>query len=169
MKSINDIVREVVKDVSERYGRNVSFLFGDWDYIANQLVLWGTGAQAKRKYPIVCLRSPFNETREGNRRSASLDVVILVNTLKSYTNEQRESESFVKVLRPIYELFIERLGKHRLINAPYSGMLQHVYTENYRYGRLGLQGGDDMKFKDFVDAIEIKNLSITIKDLRCYE
>lgn len=169
MKSINDIVREVVKDVSERYGRNVSFLFGDWDYIANQLVLWGTGAQAKRKYPIVCLRSPFNETREGNRRSASLDVVILVNTLKSYTNEQRESESFVKVLRPIYDLFIERLGKHRLINAPYSGMLQHVYTENYRYGRLGLQGGDDMKFKDFVDAIEIKNLSITIKDLRCYE
>ena len=169
MKSVNDIVREVVKDVSKRYGRNVSFLFGDWDYIANQLVLWGTGAQAKKKYPIVCLRSPIDETRESKKRSASLDVVILVNTLKNYTNEQRESESFVKVLRPIYELFMEGLGKHRMVNAPYSGLLPHVYTENYRYGRLGLQGGDDMKFKDFVDAIEIKNLSITIKDLKCYE
>ena len=169
MKSINDIVREVVKDVSEQYGRNVSFLFGDWDYIANQLVLWGTGAQAKKKYPIVCLRSPIDEPREGKKRSASLDVLILVNTLKNYTNEQRESESFVKVLRPIYELFMEGLGKHRMVNAPYSGLLPHVYTENYRYGRLGLQGGDDMKFKDFVDAIEIKNLSITIKDLKCYE
>lgn len=155
--------------MSKRYGRNVSFLFGDWDYIANQLVLWGTGAQAKKKYPIVCLRSPIDETRESKKRSASLDVVILVNTLKNYTNEQRESESFVKVLRPIYELFMEGLGKHRMVNAPYSGLLPHVYTENYRYGRLGLQGGDDMKFKDFVDAIEIKNLSITIKDLKCYE
>lgn len=169
MKSINDIIREVVDDVSECYGRNVSFLFGDWDYIANQLMLWGTGEQAWRKYPIVCLRSPINESRERNSRSASLDVVILVNTLKNYTNEQRESESFVNVLRPIYELFMDRLCKHRMVNAPYSGMLQHVYTENYRYGRLGLQGGDDKKFKDFVDAIEIKNLSITIKDLKCYE
>lgn len=169
MKSINDIIREVVKEVSEKYGKNVSFLFGDWDYIANQLVLWGTGAQAKKKYPIVCLRSPIDETREGKKRSARLDVVILVNTLKNYTNEQRESESFVKVLRPIYELFIERLSKHKMVSSPYSGVPQHVYTENYRYGRLGLQGGDDMKFKDFVDAIEIKSLSITIKDLKCYE
>lgn len=168
MRSVNDIVREVAGKVAERYGRNVSFLFGDWDYIANQLMLWGTGAQASKKYPIICLRSPFNETR-GTEREVSIDVAILVNTLKNYTNEQREQESFVKVLRPIYEYFMDELNRHKLIKSTYLGVLPHSYTENYRYGRLGLQGGDDMKFKDFVDAVEIKNLSLTIKNVSCNE
>lgn len=168
MKSVDDIVREVVEKVSNRYGGNVSFLFGDWDYIANQLMLWGTGAQAVNKYPIICLRSPISETR-GTERKVSIDVAILVNTLKNYTNEQREEESFVKVLRPIYELFMDEISKHKMIDSTYSGVLPHSYTENYRYGRLGLQGGDDMKFKDFVDAVEIKNLSIKIKKVKCYE
>lgn len=168
MKSVNDIVREVAGKVAERYGRNVSFLFGDWDYIANQLMLWGTGAQAVNKYPIICLRSPISETR-GTNREVSIDVAILVNTLKNYTNEQREQESFVKVLRPIYELFMEEINSHKMIKSTYLGVLPHSYTENYRYGRLGLQGGDEMKFKDFVDAVEIKNLSLTIKNVTCNE
>lgn len=169
MSSVNEIIREVVSRVSEGIGGNVSFLFGDWDYIANQLVLWGTGSQACKRYPIVCLRSPYQEIRKGTSREVTLDIAILVNTLKTYTNEQREDESFAKVLRPIYKLFMEELGSHKLIKSNYEGVLSHIYSENYRYGRLGLGGGDDNRFRDFVDAIEIKDLSLTIKNLKCYE
>lgn len=166
MKSVNDIIREVVEGITIGK-KSVSFLFGDWDYIANQLVLWGTGTQASKKYPIICLRSPVNETREGRETRVNLDIAILVNTLKNYTNEQREVESFQKVLRPIYEDFMKRLNKHKNVESAYSGYHPHTYTENYRYGRLGLHGGDDKKFKDFVDAIEIGSLSLTIKNLNC--
>lgn len=166
MKSVNDIIREVVEGITIGK-KSVSFLFGDWDYIANQLVLWGTGTQASKKYPIICLRSPVNETREGRETRVNLDIAIIVNTLKNYTNEQREVESFQKVLRPIYEDFMKRLNKHKNVESVYSGYHPHTYTENYRYGRLGLQGGDDKKFKDFVDAIEIGSLSLTIKNLNC--
>ena len=169
MKSINEIVKEVVAEVSQETGRNVSFLFGDWDYIANQLVLWGTSSHAWKKYPIICMRSPVNETRKGTEREMTLDIAILVNTLKDYTNEQREAESFVKILRPIYDKFMKALNNHKMVKSAYNGMLSHTYTENYRYGRLGLNGGDDKKFKDYVDAIEINNLSVTIKKFKCYE
>lgn len=167
MKSLNDIVREVVGKVSVRYGGHVSFLFGDWDYIANQLMLWGTGSQASKRYPIICLRSPYTETIE-TEREVPTDFAILVNTLNSYTNEQREQESFEKVLRPLYRMFMQELAAHPLIKSPYTGKFSHKYTENYRYGRVGLSGGDDKKFKDFVDAVEI-NLSLTIKNVKCNE
>ena len=39
MKPVNDIFADIVKKVSKRYGSNVSFLFGDWAYISNQLTL----------------------------------------------------------------------------------------------------------------------------------
>lgn len=168
MKSVNDILREVMENVSVRYGGHISFLFGDWDYIANQLMLWGTGSQASKRYPIVCLRSPYSEQRSSDR-VVTIEIAILVNTLKNYTNEQRERESFIKVLRPIYNLLLEELSHHPSLKSPYVGLPPHVYSENYRYGRLGLSGGDEHKFKDFVDAIEITNLRLTIKNQKCNE
>lgn len=40
MKSINDIFRDVVADTAKIYGNNVSYMFGDWEYIAGQLTEW---------------------------------------------------------------------------------------------------------------------------------
>ena len=56
MKPVNDIFADIVKKVSKRYGSNVSFLFGDWAYISNQLTLWGKSPKtSKLKFPIICL------------------------------------------------------------------------------------------------------------------
>lgn len=64
MKPVNDIFADIVKKVSKRYGSNVSFLFGDWAYISNQLTLWGKSPKtSKLKFPIICLYSPFTEDR----------------------------------------------------------------------------------------------------------
>lgn len=58
MRSINKIFEDVVKRVAEKYGSNVSFLFGDWAYISSQLTEWGkSSSTCKFKFPIICLYS----------------------------------------------------------------------------------------------------------------
>ena len=167
--SVNRIFAEIVGRVSEKWGRNVSYLFGDWSYISNQLTVWGKSPNTSPlKFPIICLYSPFTEERDAEDVRVSLEFILMVNTEKGYTNEDRESISFDKVLRPIYRLFMDEIRGDRRFASDYRGIVPHQYTENYRYGRVGVLGPDGKPFRDFIDAIEIKNLDLTIKNVKCY-
>ena len=168
-KSVNEIFRDLVGRVAERYGKNVSFLFGDWGYISNTLVKWGNDSETSRlKYPIICLLSPYEEDRTDVNSKVSLEFIIMVNTIKSYDNETRERRSFEEVLRPVYLIFIDEISKEPLFVRSYNGVVLHRYTENYRYGRLGVMAEDGKPFRDFIDAIEIKQMDLTIKKTKCY-
>lgn len=167
--SVNRMFAEIVGRVSDKWGRNVSYLFGDWSYISNQLTVWGKSPKTSPlKFPIICLYSPFTEERDAEDARVSLEFIIMVNTEKNYSNEDRESISFDKVLRPIYRLFMDEIRGDRRFASDYRGVVPHQYTENYRYGRVGVLGPDGKPFRDFIDAIEIKNLDLTIKNVKCY-
>lgn len=167
--SVNRMFAEIVGRVSDKWGRNVSYLFGDWSYISNQLTVWGKSPNTSPlKFPIICLYSPFTEERDAEDVRVSLEFILMVNTEKGYTNEDRESISFDKVLRPIYRLFMDEIRGDRRFASDYRGIVPHQYTENYRYGRVGVLGPDGKPFRDFIDAIEIKNLDLTIKKEKCY-
>lgn len=167
--SVNRMFAEIVGRVSDKWGRNVSYLFGDWSYISNQLTVWGKSPKTSPlKFPIICLYSPFTEERDAEEARVSLEFIIMVNTEKNYSNEDREIISFDKVLRPIYRLFMDEIRGDRRFASDYRGVVPHQYTENYRYGRVGVLGPDGKPFRDFIDAIEIKNLDLTIKNVKCY-
>lgn len=167
--SVNRMFAEIVGRVSEKWGRNVSYLFGDWNYISNQLTVWGKSPKTSPlKFPLICLYSPFTEERDAEDVRVSLEFIIMVNTEKDYTNEDRELISFDKVLRPIYRLFMDEIRGDRRFVSDYRGVVPHQYTENYRYGRVGVLGPDGKPFRDFIDAIEIRNLDLTVKNVKCY-
>lgn len=168
MKSVNDIFREIVDDTAKLYGSNVSYMFGDWEYIAGQLTKWSESPKtSKLKFPIICLYSPYVEDRTSKIPNVSLEFLIMVDTRKEYINEEREKISFKRVLRPVYDAFIKSiLASPDLVNE-YKGIVSHLYTENYRYGRKGVEA-DGKPFRDFIDAIEIKNLNVKIKNIKCY-
>ena len=174
MTPIHDIIGDVVKATAKALGRNISYLYGDWDYISNILTRWnGSPETAALKYPIICLYSPDQASRSvesaKERSTANLELLILCNTQKNYLNEERDAITFGEVLRPIYQEFIGQLMKDRRIVRNYSGMPTHTYTENYRYGRLGVLTSENRPFRDFIDAIEISNLSLTfIENGNCY-
>ena len=64
MKSINEIFRDIVTETSKEYGKNVSYMFGDWDYIAGELTEWSKSQKtSKLKFPIICLYSPYMEAQ----------------------------------------------------------------------------------------------------------
>lgn len=166
MTSITDIFEDVTKSVSAKLGCNVNFLFGDWSYISSVLSKWSSSRDtANSKYPAICLLSPFSENRDlpGKKADASLEFIIVTDTLANYTNEQRRELSFKKKLNPIYEEFLNQIKKHKRLDPGYNPSVPHQYTENYRYGRIGVLDADGKDFKDRIDAIEIKDLKITIK------
>lgn len=169
MRPVHDIIGDIVKATAEAMGRNISYLYGDWDYISNILTRWnGSPETAAMKYPIICLYSPYPEKRqlEGKwvRLDVTLEMLILCNTQKDYLNEERDAITFGEVLRPVYEEFIRQLMKDASVVKNYSGYPSHTYTENYRYGRLGVLTSDNRPFRDFIDAIELTNLSLTFKE-----
>lgn len=167
--SVTRMFAEIVGRVSERHGSNVSYLWGDWGYISNQLVLWSKSPNTSPlKFPLICLLSPFTEDRTEESARVSLDFYLMVNTEKDYTNEDRERISFEGVLRPIYLLFMDEIRRDNRFASDYRGVIPHRYTENYRYGRVGVLGADGKPFRDFIDAIEITNLELTIKNIKCY-
>ena len=118
MKSINDIFRDVVADTAKIYGNNVSYMFGDWEYIAGQLTEWSESQKTSLlKFPIICLYSPYIEDRTSKTFGATLEFLIMIDTQKGYTNEEREKVSFQRALRPVYDAFIRSiLSSPDLIN-----------------------------------------------------
>lgn len=174
--SINEIMRDVVSAAGELWrqnyesGKGIAFLFGDWAYVADTLTKWNEDPTTlAQKFPCIVLYSPFTETRGGERiaarrRTASLDMLIMTNTLQQYSNETRENVSFAGILRPIYNCFLEAINRDKRIVKPYKGTMQHEYRENYRYGRSGVNGADGKTFFDYIDGIEINKLQVTIQD-----
>lgn len=166
--AVTFIMRDVVAATAERYGHPVSFLFGDWSYVSNILTQWNTPETAMKKYPLIVLYSPFDEQRGGSRKwhEAQLNLLIICNTRKEYSNEQREEFSFEKVLRPIYRNFLAAIAEDRRIGTrSYRDVPEHTYRENYRYGRLGVLGTDGKPFRDYIDAIEISKLNLTFNKI----
>lgn len=172
--SINAIVRDVVRAASAQWkqqgGLGISFIFGDWPYIADTLTQWGKNlATAPLKFPCIALYSPFTERRGGNmphgQTDAEISLLILTNTRPEYENETREKVSFDGVLRPIYRIFMRELERSRAVVKPYRGTIEHEYRENYRYGRSGVKGSDGKTFFDYIDAIEINRMRITFRSV----
>ena len=46
-------------------------------------------------------------------------------------------------------------------------IVSHVKTDNFRYGRAGVYGEGKSEFDDRIDAIDIKDLRLNVKNITC--
>lgn len=147
----------------------VNFVWGDSAYIREYLLsLKKSSSTAAYRFPVVGLYSPFDERKNNGVVSASVNLILAVNTLVGYTNEQRMEVSFEKVLRPLYSEFLKALEGSKSFNVPYNGF-DHTYVENFSFGKRGALDVDGKEIDEKIDVIEIKNLDLTLKPFDCYE
>lgn len=147
----------------------VNFVWGDSSYIREYLLsLKKSSSTAAYRFPVVGLYSPFDERKNNGVVSASVNLIIAVNTLVGYTNEQRMEVSFEKVLRPLYSELMKALEGSKSFNVPYKGF-DHTYVENFSFGKRGALDVDGKEIDEKIDVIEIKNLDLTLKPFDCYE
>lgn len=147
-----------------------NFVWGDSAYIREYLLtLKKSSATAPYRFPLIGLYSPFDEMRDSPdyKAKASVNLILAVNTLPGYTNEQRLEVSFKECLRPLYDDLMKAIEGCKMFDIPYEG-LSHTYTENYTYGKRGAIDADGKEVDEKIDAIEIKNLELTIKNVSCY-
>ena len=147
----------------------VNFVWGDSAYIREYLLsLKKSSSTAAYRFPVIGLYSPFDERKNNGVVSASVNLILAVNTLVGYTNEQRMEVSFEKVLRPLYSEFLKALEGSKSFNVPYKGF-DHTYVENFSFGKRGALDVDGKEIDEKIDVIEIKNLDLTLKPFDCYE
>ena len=127
-----------------------------------------SSSTAPFRFPLIGLYSPFDEVVRNGETTVNVSLILAVNTLPNYTNEQRLEVSFKSVLRPLYNDFIEALKNVRMFDVPYSGLFNHTYTENFSFGKRGALDVDGKEIDEKIDVIEIKNLELNFKPLNCY-
>ena len=147
---------------------DITYIFGDAQYIKDQLDDYSkvTGVE---KLPLIALFTPVKEKRGlvGIASESKVSLLIACSSRKEWSNEERKVYSFENILRPIYDALMELLNNHPMVESNYDGSFPHVYSENYSYGRYGAYTASGEAVSEPIDAINISDLQITIKQLNC--
>lgn len=177
---IGDAARNVTGkcliNIFDEYGERqiecpqINYVYGNSQYVKERLTELTQGNRSQEfKFPLIALFVPLTEQRgtAEYHSKAKLRILIACSTDPRWNNEQRKHISFERILRPIYEQFLKNLLADPRVKRPYNGGLPHEYSENYSYGRYGAYDSTGEKLRDSIDAINITNLEIIIKNHNC--
>lgn len=171
---IINIVREVVERVSGNFYAchqlPVHFVHGNTVYVKEVLdKLTRNQATAELKYPLIALYTPIDEDRTDPAfyTKAEVNLAIITGSERELTNEERETETFDPILRPIYRMLMKELKKDKRIAHQYQGdYIPHRYSENYSYGHYGAIDANGEMLSDPIDVINIKSLRLEVKPIK---
>ena len=148
----------------------INYVFGNAQYVKDRLDVLSKPVRADiEKFPLIALFCPFNEQRNSPDyyTKAKVRILIACASSKEWSNEQRLNTSFVNILRPIYNRFIEALKEDGRFDFGYEDHVSHEYSENYSYGRYGAFTSTGEEVSEPIDAINISNLELKVKNPNC--
>jgi hypothetical protein len=156
---IVDIFDDCIREVEKTLRKSINYVYGRQSQIIQKLQEMNDSINYKdAKYPLFAVYMDFPEKR-GNGYYANLMLPkLIIATLTVPTNYPsiRYSENFKPVLYPIYYEFLHQLARHPFIVEQDENDIPHTKWD--RVGTLPI--GTDTN--DYVDAIEVNNLSLTI-------
>lgn len=164
---IVDIFTDIVQKVQTRYGSHIEFMYGPWEEIEANLIeiasSYGlSGGTTTGAYPLIALVQDFPENREGTGgyyADVTIPIVLIATlTENTYKAPTRYEMTFKPVLYPIYQLLLEEIARNGAIIAGDPDKIEHVKWDRLFYGQKTL----GTKLNDYVDAIELNNLKLTV-------
>jgi hypothetical protein len=114
-----------------------------------------------QKYPLIALFQDFDESITGQRRDATLNIVICTETSPQFEATERYENTFKPVLNPLFDFFWKHLKRSYYLNV-LPDSITFEKTDRVYWGRQGLYGSEGNIFDDHIDAIEISNLSLSL-------
>lgn len=177
--SIPSVFKKVVADVEDALLTQlqtydaaiqaISFFQGNILEVQQRLVEWSKSRTVKlQRFPCIILLEDIDQVRDergGSQRfgTAKCQVIICNATRKGWTSEQREEKNFSPVIRPVYYQFLHELSKRPEFNAPTNP--RHTFIERKQWGT---EDNTANILTDYVDAVELKDLTLTINFSNCY-
>jgi len=154
---------KIIGEVCDNVGSVNSYIYGSLQEVVVKLSQMSkTQATAAKKYPLIALVTDIRETdstRPDIDKEPTIEsLIICTYTKQSYMADERADNTFV-TLEAIYESFMTELKKHKLVNC--YDYIPHVKVRRYSWGKSALFTEAGIS-TDFIDAIEIQNLQLSI-------
>lgn len=165
---IIDIFKTITDRTSVKLNMPLNYMHGHPKEITDSLTeMTRNPTAAAGKYPLVALFQDFEEDKSGDFTKVKLQMIIAVLTSNKMKAPERYNASFRPYLYPIYEELIRVISRSGYFNESTEKQIKHIKIDRLFWGRNGLYGNQGNIFNDFVDCIEIKNLSLSVKPLKC--
>lgn len=162
--------RDIIAKVAVQVGFPVLFDWGHYEEVQKQLQMktGGMTDNERKKYPLVWLVCDFAEDKGDNMDLYSENkhqLIIAMNTDVNYTMQQRAEISFLPVLYPIYSSILTQIHKDFRFESSARDLIKHTKIDR-PYWAGGQKMGQNL-FSDFIDALEIRDLQVQIKQPVC--
>jgi len=154
-----DIIKDCVEAVENKLHMTINYIYGRQSQILRKLQDMNDSINYRDgKYPLLALYMDFPEKRGLGYYSNLVIPKIIIATLTTQTDfpEVRYEQTFKPVLYPIYLEFMHQLSVHPNVIEHDENAIPHTKWD--RVGTLPI--GQDIT--DYIDAIEVNNLSITV-------
>lgn len=155
--------------------QNINYQYGHFRELISTLAQWDADASQQlqlQKYPLVFVVQDFKEQRgktAGVYADVSLNIVVCHQTDPNYKVTDRMANVFKPVLYPIYYSLMKQLSKASLTFAASPDLISHDKWDRAFWGTTKLNAGNDKNMlNDYVDAIDIQNLSLKISYQPCF-
>ena len=123
-----------------------------------------------KKYPLIALRMDFPEEVSGIDIEYTLNIAILAFTERKYRADERVTSVFKTVLAPLYERFMTEIRNSGNFMWPANlDQTKPPHTRILRpyWGTENQEGTEAQIFTDPLDAIELVNLKLNLKEKNC--
>ena len=178
----------IVYRTREALNRNKTFLTGlngyryaDSCFLGDRFQLWhypGTHSEisavlrtlgtdtilSSQKFPGLLTYQNIRQDRSGLSVTIHYNLALVAPVLKDWSTETREVQAFDMVLRPMYREFLNQIILSGYFDMGY-GTPQHAYYEVFTTGESGEKVMD--QYGDYLDAVELHGLRLTLKDTLC--
>ncbi len=174
---IVDVFAAIVAKVQAKYrllkgddDLTVTYMYGPVEEIEANLIeiaksVGLEGYEGPKKYPLIAIFQDFGENINtgGYYKEVTLPVVLIATaSAKDWKADKRYTENFKPTLYPLYELFLQEMGKSTQIIGNEPTKFGHTKYDRLYYGKRKLGAS----VSDYVDAIELQNLKFTVNQ-RC--
>lgn len=148
----------------------VNYMFGNFKEVQKRLQEMSDYSVDKtRKFPVIILLEDIRVRRQNTTYygiTQDMEIIIACDTRPEFDSEKRETVNFEPILRPMYHRLIYEMANSSAfaITSEYDishDMIERKYwgTENNTLNSLG----------DYIDAIHLENIEITVKYASCEE
>jgi len=164
---IYDQIAVIATDVATKTGISLYYQYGDpKEIITNLKAMTIDPEQTNQKYPMLALFTDIEEKRgEQSSIEARVELNMILATLTQPTliAPERMELNFKTTLYPLYYQLLKSISASGYFTENAWQRLSHQKIDRLYWGRHGLITDNGNVFGDYIDAIEITNLKLSIK------
>jgi len=153
---------------------NVYFDYGHYAEVTRNLIVKdGSTTLKDKKYPLIWLVMDFEEKYNPNNNGycflPNVQIIIATVTDPNSTTPKRYQNNFIPRLYPVYNEFIQQLCNSNLFYEQNELDLTYTKIDRPYWGGQDSGNSTQNSFSDFIDAKQIKGLSLTVNEPVCVD